>query len=1070
MKDFILEVIHDGLKTTEDKISYLRGNNSLFIKSYIDKYIDEIIDVLKSNYKTLDELHNKYLFNKLVELKRFDLVFCFDTKILTEDFIINNIDKFGDNFSVYKYRDSKKLLEKLIELNNPKMFSFDFSLYDEELVKKYFDNFINAVLNYDGVPGALCNKKILFDELLKRNRFDKIIFFAPSLFNGDVIKAHFEEICNAVENNLNSGSTINMSILIPFLIEHNKLDLLNKLYRSDKFYVTKGFIYDNINLLKELIIKNNGINKNIIRSDELFESFLSDGNLKMASKFNCLMSREAYDKYIDFIINSDSNILFNINNYGEVLRWCLEDKKYAVISKIKSNAFDKQLIKKYDFYSIIKNEFNGNVPNNLSDNTDLLNEFIKHGDYDIAIDFCNQTFVLTNQKVRKEYAKILGLSQEEFEQKITKLLSKNDEVLNTLNLKLLSSKFNNLKPENIEPFAAHKDIQDLLLNIDEKHIDLFIKIINQLDNTSYDICPIIHAFLKNYGNYTELLNTIDINNLDYEKMHNLLIVMRYSSNYLNITDVSELTNESLKKLKRDYYKKVEVRISENNIGIEELRKNVFNKIFGLNMAMARMIVERYCYDIEAVKNSKLPKKMIKMLGMIDHIYWCENIEELKYYFIGGKVVNEDFYSAVSLESRIRKEFARLYSDTLYKPSGKDLLDTNNIEHCSYKGVTPQFYMLKDDFNMQIHVLGAYSSFTTPDDFKEDWCMPKIAHHGICTSYIGNNQIASARNREQHPIYGFSSYEGGALLLMGNDDLVSNNANMSYDTSYSKTRNNIIFLPPNEMINYTRRTHNEIVIERKNLNVTLENFKRMPDYIVYIVDDINDPNCFSKKNSYYNETLQAAVDHNLPIVIVDRLYYAKKEAAKCDALYESICKNKDYSKVINLIENYINNLIGCKDYLSDGKEYHKYFTDNGFEDTYKKIIGVLEEKDLSESHRISLITNLYKVISNEIMKQELSKRDVIDLKFNNKLIELKKIASTYEINFDDILIDDFSDNVTYDLEDVISNYYYSVDDKIRSMIYEDISNGLSNEEILMKINSGGYEFTEERENDYGRKRN
>ena len=149
---------------------------------------------------------------------------------------------------------------------------------------------------------------------------------------------------------------------------------------------------------------------------------------------------------------------------------------------------------------------------------------------------------------------------------------------------------------------------------------------------------------------------------------------------------------------------------------------------------------------------------------------------------------EDFYSVVNLDSKIRKDYAKLYNDTLYKVNDKDIINENcelyntnrevykKIINTNYKGITPKFYLLKDDFNLQIHVLGAYSGFEVPDDFKVDWNMPKIASHGICTSYIGNNQIATARDTKGHPVYGFSDYEESALLLGGNFDLASSTAN------------------------------------------------------------------------------------------------------------------------------------------------------------------------------------------------------------------------------------------------------------------------------------------------------
>ena len=125
---------------------------------------------------------------------------------------------------------------------------------------------------------------------------------------------------------------------------------------------------------------------------------------------------------------------------------------------------------------------------------------------------------------------------------------------------------------------------------------------------------------------------------------------------------------------------------------------------------------------------------------------------------------------------------------------------DKMKNISYKGKKPKVYLLQDDFNLEIHSLGAYSDYIKPDNFLEDWNRPKIRNHGICTSYIGNNQIANAR--AYHPILGFDNIDRESLLLSANYDIGSIYANISYATSKKITAN---FLPPDEMINNTTYT-------------------------------------------------------------------------------------------------------------------------------------------------------------------------------------------------------------------------------------------------------------------------
>ncbi len=80
-----------------------------------------------------------------------------------------------------------------------------------------------------------------------------------------------------------------------------------------------------------------------------------------------------------------------------------------------------------------------------------------------------------------------------------------------------------------------------------------------------------------------------------------------------------------------------------------------------------------------------------------------------------------------------------------------------------------------------------------------------------------------------------------------------------------------------MIDKTRHTHNEMVIERRNpRNSSNIHVKRQPNYVVYFVDDINNEDNFDiKNNELFKESVQAALDNNIPIVIIDRLKFAKR---------------------------------------------------------------------------------------------------------------------------------------------------------------------------------------------------
>ena len=207
--------------------------------------------------------------------------------------------------------------------------------------------------------------------------------------------------------------------------------------------------------------------------------------------------------------------------------------------------------------------------------------------------------------------------------------------------------------------------------------------------------------------------------------------------------------------------------------------------------------------VQYLKKSGIEKKYIDILIEIYSIVNnLKSDDELRFLLYVSRGTINDYKSTYLLESKIRAEFAKKYSDTLYKLKPQHNISNNPdlvqnkaaleiLKNCTYNGKHPEIYMMDGDFNLQIHVLGAYRTFERPDNFQDAWNMPKISNHGICTSYIGNNQIASAR--QKHPAIAFQEYDGDEMLLCGPYDLGS------YNTAFASSMEKAAyFIPPNQM--------------------------------------------------------------------------------------------------------------------------------------------------------------------------------------------------------------------------------------------------------------------------------
>jgi len=804
-----------------------------------------------------------------------------------------------------------------------------------EMVNQYYEDIMRALFGRRSLFGIfltidpksklneLCENKILFQKCLESSKdINLLVGFSSELLTEEVIEQYSDKI-------------------LDYLDKHGS-------YGGDVFYESKILFQKCLErkmyLLLQFFSPETSTEKVIAQySDEIID-YLSEGHVLPA-------------------VLRQSKILF---------QKCLEQKKINLLLQFSEDVFTEEVINQYGLYIIEYLKFNS-IPLNLKENNFIRNLFINVKRKDLLFQMLIPFDILNDLEELSEYASILEISVEELSNKIKYLYDRNDEIFTTLLVGMLSKKMSVFNIETIERMAIYDDIQGRLLKCDDKFLTIVARIVNCFNDDSYDISSIIYMLLINKAYYRQLLDSIDLQCLNDEMINNLVTIMMKRKNYYNIRDMSELTDKSMSKIKLLKNEEVMKKISDNSITVEELRDAVLEKKFGLDIESALFICERYCSDLKSLEKSSISDDTKKILFSIKGIVDCNSIDKLKYLYLSSSTVEYDFYSGIALEVKIRSEFAKLYSDSLYRVNeehrmvkGKNVSSTvfDTLNAVEYKNKKPSFYIVDGDFNMQIHVLGAYRKWTRPEDFKEDWLRPKIAYHGICTSYIGNNQIANAR--QYHPTYGFSSYESSALLLAGNYDLFSDGSIAKYATSFNRPYN---FYDPRIMIDKTRHSHNEMVLERRN-NVDGKSFKRVPDYVVYFTNDIEN---ISKEidTELFKETIQAAIDNDIPIVIVDRLKYAKSERDKITNKVNEFMINPTAETLEFIITQYCNNMIGCKYYETQEKaEYHTIFTKEKLLNVVSTLYDFINTLNMSKRNELLMV--LESLLKNENISFEIPK--------------------------------------------------------------------------------------------------
>ena len=517
----------------------------------------------------------------------------------------------------------------------------------------------------------------------------------------------------------------------------------------------------------------------------------------------------------------------------------------------------------------------------------------------------NDDFINTKifSELMKRQCLLNGIDYNFFINFIKKISEVNEEIFASINMELFQNKYHCLYKddgyEKLFAMSGYANIQDKIVYIGnysfnndktlgEKNILLLSKIMEcALKNNNGEkieewvTCfnKIVSSFEENIAFYSMLANKQD--QLSLEILNNLTMYILGQHSF-EIKSIEDLKNyHQIRKEYIDSYLQ--------STDIIDVKDAVLEKTFGISYKMALELYKPYCDGIlrgEEVFNPNL----VIFFKQLSVIMKEPNIKRLKE--VAQKInitPNLDERDYLHIGTMVKKKLIKAYNDTLYHPSGKESDEINGVKLYKVAGEDGS-----KEFNLSIHVLGAYSSFY-PDsegfNFQENWTRPLINNHGICTSYIGNNHLGAASI--ESCVLGFTDYENASLLLAGPRDIYS--INDSFDISGDEL-DKCSFLLPSDMKDSTRKNHNEMVFERR-----IDSQKRMPSYIVYFCDDYEkakrryerykkrkhikekDDYGFNLKElspTYEAETLdysiKAAQDFNLPIVIVERKKIIQKE--------------------------------------------------------------------------------------------------------------------------------------------------------------------------------------------------
>lgn len=744
----------------------------------------------------------------------------------------------------------------------------------------------------------------------------------------------------------------------------------------------------------------------LLGGNDFFTYIINEENAKTKK----LLQKTKIFEYLDEVIENEKNNILN----GKINE--AQIKEYE-----KELNIDSSMMQKNPFWAL--NAVYYSIPVELQHRYKKdINEFLKNNIYKLEND---------NNKLTIEFMK--------------RMIESNEDLFFTLDNRFLESDkyITKLGAEKYEVIVSYPNIQSIIANFNDDYFEMFSSCINYSSDFSktdkedtgdwvpiaYDLCSNLNN--KNFKEINDEIVKLKFDNLSEDLKNKYLSIITKEKNWFEITTIDEL--ENFEEIKKQVCKKIlenpeDLKGLPASIrGLDKKERIIFARLqleYGIDLIEARNLVEKYA---DGLSDNQKREEIGKLLLNIEKII---NIDEEEIHsllnFDEKNIRKTDYRLLLNLEAKCRESYLDEYNNVTYNPAGH-LEDETQIV-AEYNGKKIKVFEPKENFNMVIHALGAYSDKSEREDYKVDWNMPKIGNHGLCTSFIGNNNLGTAR--VVNVMYGFSNFSPEQLLLSAPWDIISRNANTMFSTSDVKYNfeNGVKFFSPSLQIDNTRHTHNEIVFDRRQFEKGEHSKKMQPSYIVYMPDYLNGKKPeeidaiinnrdealkeYMEKDERWKEAQKAAAQFDVPIVIVDRAVCAERESKKISELVNSFEETKDMSLISKIITEFENNRAGNRDYHKEITQ--KYFSEEILEDYIGRIENVISDLSTKNQRKVAYEV-LKQAFDDEAKKREAFRKtgeDPITKFWQDKSFEIytkeRRNSNTHEIEIEQV-IDKLSDD-------------------------------------------------------------
>lgn len=619
----------------------------------------------------------------------------------------------------------------------------------------------------------------------------------------------------------------------------------------------------------------------------------------------------------------------------------------------------------------------------------------------------------------KELVETLSLDDYK-KNKYNKLKSKNSELDETINFKILSEKYEFLD-NIIDMITTDVDIQDQILSLSDSRLKLFEMMYEKLQSFTDYYNPYITAILQRIGYvslenswkndfhiYDELLTEVDnlISNgyqLSDDEI-NILLYLCTSSVKHSIPNYDEMCNFGNNDTIDNIELKEGLKKAKEEKDLDYLKFAILVQAYGIGLQTAKVICKRYnISNIELTEENKEVFEMYMSIYQIVNETNPELLIQLYDEFTQILTPQKDFRRIIVFENDLRKAFAHDLNKKIFK--------TDNLSFENINGI--KVYDAGVDFKMIVTAIGAYQAdFSDKEDYSEYWNSTKIRSHGNCCSLIGNSNLSMATVK--NIVLGFSNMSDNMLLLSGSSDINSTPDSRDYNTTGNLAQK---YMDADSMLNNTRGDYNELVYERRDLSGNPKFYKKNPDYIVffeeyenfdYMMEEYKDKpknlkylqNQKKLQERLWSESFKAARNFGVPIVKINREKVAKSECIKIQNMIYEFSQTKNYMLLSKIITTFENSRVGNFGLHAPIRE--KYFSSTKITELLEEIKNIITTID-DEVVKSNLYFLLYQAIVEEQKKVDScsgkrKRQQTSGIDFSKELAELEKILTSNNIDY------------------------------------------------------------------------